>query len=109
MTESGYQLVLTTCPEAKTAEAIARALVEGRLAACVNILPPMQSIYRWHGKVESAQEQLLLIKIRAADYAAVQTRICDMHPYELPEVIAVPLSNGLPGYLAWLENPDRTE
>lgn len=108
MTESGYQLVFSTCPEAKTAETIARALVEDRLAACVNILSPLQSIYRWQGSVETAQEVLLLIKIRAADYARVEARICELHPYELPEVIGVPLSNGLPGYLAWLENPDRS-
>lgn len=101
-----YQLVLTTCPDAELAETIARALVKERLAACVNVLPPMRSVYRWRGRIESAQEQLLIVKTRVADYTAVQQRICELHSYEVPEVIAIPLAGGLPAYLAWLENPD---
>ena len=108
MNETPYQLVLTTCPDAGVAKTIAATLVEERLAACVNVLPPMQSIYRWKGGVESEPEQLLIGKIRVADYAAVQQRIQDLHPYELPEVIAIPISNGLPAYLAWIEDPERT-
>ena len=104
-----YQMVLTTCPDAQTAETMAHVLVEERLAACVNVLPPMRSIYRWHGAVQSAAEQLLIAKIRVADYATVEQRIHKLHPYELPEVIAIPIANGLPAYLSWLENPDRTE
>lgn len=103
-----YRLCLTTCPDAEFAEKIGRALVEERLAACVNILPSMRSIYRWRGQIESAGEQLLLIKIRAEDYPAVEQRLRELHPYELPEVIAVPIVNGLPAYLSWLENPDAT-
>lgn len=102
-----YQLVLTTCSDAESAQTIARALVEERLAACVNILPPMQSIYRWHGQIESASEQLLMIKIRRGDYSSVEQRIRQLHSYELPEVIAVPILTGLPAYLAWLSDPDR--
>ena len=101
-----YQLVLTTCPDAKAADMIARSLVENRLAACVNIVSSIQSVYRWQGQVESATEHLLVIKIREADYAAVQRRIAELHSYELPEVIAVPIENGSPAYLRWLENPD---
>lgn len=104
---TAFQLVLTTCPDATTADMIARTLVEDRLAACVNVLPPMQSVYRWKGRVESAEERLLVVKIRAADYAAVQRRIGELHSYELPEVIAVPITNGSPAYLRWLENPDN--
>ena len=104
-----YQLVLTTSPDAQTAETIARTLVEEELAACVNVLPPMASVYRWRNAVETASEQLLIAKIRAADYDAVEQRIVQLHPYELPEVIAIPIGNGLPGYLSWLENPCGTE
>lgn len=103
-----HQLVLTTVADDEAAERIARALVEERLAACVNVLPAMQSIYRWKGSIESATERLLVIKTRTADYAAVERRIRALHPYELPEVIAVPIVAGLPAYLAWLDNPDGT-
>jgi periplasmic divalent cation tolerance protein len=106
MNHSQYQLVLTTCPDAPTAESIARVLVEERLAACVNVLPPMQSFYRWRGQTESAEEQLVIAKIRARDYGAVEQRIAALHPYELPEVIAIPIANGLAGYLAWIENSE---
>lgn len=106
MTSTPFQLVLTTCPDEATARRIARTLVEERLAACVNVLPPMHSVYRWKGKVEDATEQLLIIKIAAQRYAAVQDRLRALHPYELPEIIAVPLADGLPDYLAWLHNPE---
>lgn len=110
MTAGGHahQLVLTTAPDREVAERLARTLVEERLAACVNVLPAMQSIYRWKGQIESASEQLLVVKTRTADYAAVEARIRALHPYELPEVIAVPILAGLPAYLAWLDNPDGT-
>ena len=109
MNDTQYQVVFTTCPDAQTAETIARRLVEDRLAACVNVLPPMWSVYRWRGGIESAAEQLLIVKIRIADYAAVERCIQNLHPYELPEVIAIPVANGLAAYLSWLENPDLTE
>lgn len=101
-----YQLVLTTCPDADLAKGIGRALVEERLAACVNVLPPMQSIYRWRGQVETANECLLIVKSKTAAYDAIEKRILELHSYELPEVIAVPLAGGLSRYLAWLDNPD---
>ncbi len=101
------QLVLTTCPDSATAERIARALVTERLATCVNIVPIAQSVYRWQGKIESAAEQLLLIKTRRRDFSALQTRLHALHPYELPELLAVPIAGGSHRYLAWLANPDK--
>ncbi|WP_197703486.1 divalent-cation tolerance protein CutA [Sulfurifustis variabilis] len=101
-------MALTTVPDRETAERIAHALVEERLAACVNLLPAMQSVYRWKGKTQTATEHLLIIKTRTADYPAVERRIRALHPYELPEVITVPIVAGLPAYLAWLDNPDGT-
>jgi periplasmic divalent cation tolerance protein len=103
-----YQLVLTTCPDTEVAERLAQALVQERLAACVNILPVAKSIYLWKGQVESAAEQLLLIKSMTDAYSSIQKRIRELHPYELPEVIAVPIADGLPDYLAWIRNPDKT-
>lgn len=67
----------------------------------------MQSIYRWKGKIEQANEQLLIIKSSNAHFPAIRERIQALHPYELPEIIAVPIADGLPGYLAWLNNPDK--
>jgi periplasmic divalent cation tolerance protein len=109
MTKTDYQLILTTCPDPTSAERLGRQLVEERLAACVNVLPSMRSIYRWKGQIEDAAEHLLIIKTRIGDYAAIEQRIRDLHSYELPEVIAVPIVAGLPAYLAWLESPDTTE
>jgi periplasmic divalent cation tolerance protein len=95
-------LVLTNLPDRTAAEMLANALIEARLAACVNILPPCRSIYRWQGAVEAADEVPLLIKTSEARYAALETAIRALHPYELPELIAVPISHGLPAYLAWV-------
>jgi len=101
-----HRLVLSTCPNLKVGKRIAATLVRERLAACVNLIPVAQSIYRWRGKVESAKEVLLLIKIRAADYRRVQSRIKALHPYELPEIISVGIAEGYAPYLAWIDNPD---
>ena len=97
-------LILSNCPDEATANAIALALVEEKLAACVNILPRVQSVYRWQGAVESASEIPLLIKSTAAQYAAVEAAIRQLHPYEVPEIIALPISCGLPAYLNWLDS-----
>jgi len=91
-----------SCPDADSADRIATALVGEGLAACVNILPGMRSIYRWQGAVESADELLLLIKTSVRRVEAMTSRICQLHPYELPEVIAVEVAAGLPAYLAWI-------
>ena len=99
-----YQITLCTCPDKDTAEKIAHLLVNDKLAACVNILPGMTSVYRWHEQVESAQEHLLLIKANKSSYQAIETAIKKHHPYELPEIIAVAVENGLPEYLHWIDS-----
>ncbi len=95
-------LIITNCPDEACASAIAQALVEARLAACVNILSRVRSVYRWSGAVESASEIPLLIKSTADRYAAIEAEIRALHPYEVPEIIALPISHGLPAYLNWL-------
>ena len=94
--------VITNCPDEETANAIALAIVEEKLAACVNILPRVQSIYRWQGSVESAAEIPLLIKTTANNYPALEARITTLHPYDVPESIALPIARGLPAYLNWV-------
>jgi periplasmic divalent cation tolerance protein len=95
-------IVMTNLPNAQAAEAIASTLVQARLAACVNMLPAVQSVYRWQGKVERATEVTLLIKTTQQHYAALEAAIRAAHPYELPEVIALPVTTGLPSYLQWV-------
>ncbi|MDR1424542.1 MAG: divalent-cation tolerance protein CutA [Azoarcus sp.] len=95
-------LVFTTLPEAARAHALAEALVDKRLAACVNILAPCASVYRWQGAVERAQETPLVIKTTLARYPALEAFVREAHPYELPELIAVPVTRGLAGYLDWV-------
>jgi len=102
-------LVLTNLPDAASAEALATTLVSERLAACVNLLAPCRSVYRWQGEIESAQEVPLLIKTTAARYAALEAAIRAGHPYELPEIIAVPIAHGLSEYLSWVFTETRTE
>ena len=97
------QIVLCTVPDDATARQIASALVAEQLAACVNIVPGITSVYRWKGAIETATELLLIIKTTAAVYSRLQDRIRALHPYELPEVIAVSLDHGLPDYLAWIK------
>ena len=95
-------LALTNAPDRAVADTIARALIDEKAAACVNILAPCVSVYRWQGAIESAEETPLLIKTTRARYAAVESLIRRLHPYELPEIIAVPVAQGLPGYLQWV-------
>jgi periplasmic divalent cation tolerance protein len=95
-------LVFTNLPDADSARGLAKHLVAERLAACVNILAPCQSVYRWQGEVTDTLEVPLLIKTTEARYAALETAIRKHHPYELPEIVAVPLSHGLPAYLDWV-------
>jgi periplasmic divalent cation tolerance protein len=97
-------IVLVTCSTAAEARRIARAVVEARLAACVNILPgALESIYRWKGKVESARERLLLIKTSRKRLAKLQATVERLHSYDVPEFIALPIAAGSPAYLAWLD------
>jgi periplasmic divalent cation tolerance protein len=100
-------LVMTNLPDADSAEALAAALVEARVAACVNILAPCRSVYRWQGKVEAAAETPMLIKTTTDRYAALEAAIRAHHPYELPEIVAIPVVRGLPEYLAWVADETR--
>lgn len=95
-------VVLTNCPDAACADALAALLVERRLAACVNVLAPCRSVYRWQDKIEIAAEVPLLIKTTPVRYAELEAAIRENHPYELPEIVAVPVMRGLPGYLDWV-------
>lgn len=95
-------LVFTNLPDRGAALKLADALIEQHLAACVNVLGGCTSIYRWRGAIERAEEVPVLIKTRAARYADVEAAIRSVHPYELPEVVAVPVAQGLPEYLAWV-------
>lgn len=95
-------LVLTNVPDRAVAEKIADAVVEQRLAACVNILAPCRSVYRWKDAVQHDEEHPMLIKTTAERYPALEAQIRKLHPYELPEIIAVSIERGLPEYLAWV-------
>jgi periplasmic divalent cation tolerance protein len=95
-------LVLSTFPDAATARRIGRELVEQRCAACANILPQLESIYWWEKKVESANETIVFLKTTADRYAALETTLKQLHPYEVPEIIALPVEQGLPEYLRWV-------
>lgn len=96
-------LVITTLPDRESALQVAESLISRHLAACVNMLAPCTSVYRWQGQVETTQEIPLLIKTLAVHYSKVEAAIRQLHPYELPEIIAVPVHAGLPEYLAWLK------
>ena len=108
-------VVLSTCGSEEEAARIARQLVEGRLAACVNLIPHVRSFYRWEGKVENSAEWLLVIKTSRERFSALRTVLEAAHSYELPEVLALPVVDGSPNYLAWLtselepEQPSLTE
>lgn len=100
--ENPHLIVLTTFPDQASARAMAAALVEARLAACVNIVPGLTSIYRWKGAIEEGTELLLLVKTTSARYAEVEESIRSRHPYELAEVVALPLTGGSQAYLDWI-------
>ena len=95
-------LVFCTCPDEATAAQIAETLVVERLAACVNRLPELTSTYLWQGNVEQDGETLLLVKTTNARFDALCARLGELHPYELPEIIATPVTKGLPQYLQWV-------
>jgi periplasmic divalent cation tolerance protein len=99
----GNIVVYVTAPGEDEAARIARALVEERLAACVNIIKDIRSIYRWEGKVEDEGEVLMVIKTREALFDALSGRVKELHPYSVPEVIAMPIVKGLESYIKWLE------
>jgi len=95
-------IVFCNCGSPEEAERIARALVTSQLAACVNIIPSIRSIYRWQGAIEDAAEHMLVIKTRTELYEALEREIRTLHSYEVPEVIAMPIERGLPAYLEWI-------
>lgn len=99
---SPYVLVLSTCPDEQTAERLATTLVDEKLAACVNILGPLRSVYRWKGAVQKDDELLLIVKTNVDRYPQVERLIVQQHPYELPEVVQVPIGAGSADYLAWI-------
>lgn len=104
---SGPVVVLSTVATPEDAERIARELVERGLAACVSVVPGLVSLYRWKGKVEREEERLLLIKTRGERFPALREALVALHPYEVPEVLALPVAGGHPPYLAWLEESVR--
>ena len=101
-------MIMTTCPDAPAAETIASELVVKSLAACVQVVPGVKSFYRWQGQLDSAAEQLLLIKTAADKYDEIEKLIISLHSYEVPEIIAVPVETGLRDYLAWIDDNTKT-
>ncbi len=95
-------IVFSTCASRKQAQQIARVIVEERLAACVQLLPPIQSVYRWEGAIEQSKEVLMLFKTTAARFSELEKRIAELHSYDTPEIVAVPVIAGAERYLAWL-------
>jgi len=102
-----YCVLLVTCPNPEVGERIARVLVEKRLAACGNVTTPVTSVYRWKGKVQRDSEALLVLKTRRNLVATCVRRIRALHPYELPEIIALPVVGGLKDYLSWVDSETR--
>lgn len=103
----GTLVVLVTCPNQEVGETLGRVLVEERLAACVNVIPGLRSIYRWEGKICQDPEVLLVIKTRGTRLAALTRQVKALHPYSVPEVIALPLAGGSSPYLAWVRESTR--
>jgi periplasmic divalent cation tolerance protein len=101
-------LACSTFPEIETARSIARQLVTENLAACANIIPSVESIYRWQDKIENTQEVLVFFKTTAARYAAFQDKLKSLHPYEVPEIICLHIADGLPEYLRWVSENTRS-
>lgn len=102
MAKDQYLLILTTFPDIEAARQIGTLLIELQIAACVNLLPASQSIYRWKGKIENKTEVPVFIKTTANNYAGVESRIREAHPDQVPEIIAMPIGHGSPDYLAWI-------
>ena len=100
----GVRLVLVTVPEGEVAARLGRALVEERLAACVNIVPGLRSIYRWEGEIQDDAEVLLMVKTRADRLDSLARRVQELHPYDLPCVLALPVEGGSAAYLSWVRS-----
>ena len=104
-----HLLVLSTCPGSISAKNLAQFVVEEKLAVCVNIVPDVHSYFRWIGKIDTANEYLLVIITTSDIYPKLEKRLQEMHPYELPEIIAVPIHTGLSGYLDWITDNTKAE
>lgn len=99
-----YQVIFCTVPELDFAQKCARELLSKKLVACVNILPAMTSIYVWQGEIETAQEHLLIIKAHSNQYGEIENWLKSNHPYEIPEIVALPIQQSLPDYLNWISS-----
>jgi periplasmic divalent cation tolerance protein len=108
MIEKDILVLLSTCPDAATAERMARELVAASLVACVNIVPGVRSIYLWNGAVQADEEVLMILKTTAGRLAAVRERLVALHPYDLPEIVALPVVDGHHPYLQWVVDSTRT-
>jgi periplasmic divalent cation tolerance protein len=97
-------VIFTTWPSVETARPAARTLIEARLAACANIVPSVESIYRWKDAIETSPEVLVIFKTTIGAYPRFEARLKELHPYEVPEIVAQRASDGLPAYLRWVEN-----
>lgn len=104
MPENEFILVFSTCQSEEIANQIARGLVEQKLAACVNIIPGLESVYRWQDKIEHSTERLLMIKSRKCLFPQLKVALTYLHDYELPEIIAVPIEAGEQAYLNWIKS-----
>jgi periplasmic divalent cation tolerance protein len=100
-------VIFTTWPSAESARAAARTLIEERLAACANIVPGVESIYRWKDAIETSAEVLVIFKATMGSYPRFEARLKELHPYEVPEVVALRPTDGLPAYLRWVEDNAR--
>lgn len=105
MTE--VRVVLVTVPDEESGLALARSLVDERLVACANLVPGLRSVYRWQGSIEEAKELLLILKTRAELVGDLARRVAELHPYDVPEVLALEVGGGLPAYLDWVEAETR--
>jgi periplasmic divalent cation tolerance protein len=108
-TTGKFEIVLVTAPDLKTARRLARAAVAARLIACANLIPKIESHYRWHGKIERGQEVLMVMKTTRARLGALETFILAQHPYTTPEFIVLPVTGGAKRYLDWLAHSCRSE
>lgn len=102
--QDNYCIIFCTCPDVASSEKIAGELVEKHLAACVNLIPNITSVYQWQGNLEKSQEFLLVIKTRSKMFESVEKAILGLHPYELPEIISIPLQEGFSNYLSWIDD-----
>jgi periplasmic divalent cation tolerance protein len=107
MSNNEFYVVLSTCPDAETAARIARALVDASLVACVNVVPGLRSIYRWNDSIRDDQEVLMILKTAADRLPDARHRLVALHPYEVPEVVALPVADGHDAYLSWVYSATR--